>query len=96
MLYKNLRYAETSKRNVLLHFDDQKQVIYKSMKEVASILETQRQFARCHASFIVNLAHVKNVANLEAVLTTGERIPISQPKRKEFMARLADFWGDML
>lgn len=35
VLYKDLRYAETYKRNVLLHFDEQEQVIYKSMKEVA-------------------------------------------------------------
>lgn len=96
VLYKNLRYAETEKRNVLLYFDDQKQVIYKNMKEVASLLKTQRQFARCHASFIVNMAYVKRVENLEVVLTTGEHVPISQPKRKEFMAGLADFWGDML
>ena len=96
VLYKNLRYAETQKRNVLLHFDGQEQVIYKNMKEIASLLETQRQFARCHASFIVNMAYVKSVENLEAVLTTGERVPISQPKRKEFMAELADFLGDML
>ncbi len=96
VLYKNLRYAETQKRNVLLHFDGQEQVIYKNMKEIASLLEAQRQFARCHASFIVNMAYVKSVENLEAVLTTGERVPISQPKRKEFMAKLADFWGDML
>lgn len=96
VLYKNMRYAETEKRNVLLHFDDQEQVIYKNMKEIASLLETKRQFARCHASFIVNMAYVKSVENLEAVLTTGERVPISQPKRKEFMAKLADFWGDML
>lgn len=96
VLYKNLRYAETVKRNVLIHFESGEQVIYKSMKEIALLLETQRQFARCHASFIVNMAYVKSVENLEAVLTTGERVPISQPKRKEFMAKLADFWGDML
>lgn len=96
VLYKNLRYAETDKRNVLLHFEDLEQVIYKNMKEISSLLEIQRQFARCHASFIVNMAYVKSVENLEAVLTTGERVPISQPKRKEFMAKLADFWGDML
>lgn len=94
--YKNLRYAETSRRNVLFHFGDQSQVVYKSMKEVAALLETRRQFARCHASFIVNMAYIKSVENLTAVLTTGEHIPISQPKRKEFMAKLADFWGDML
>ena len=96
VLYKNLRYAEPQKRNVLPHFDGQEQVIYKNMKEVASLLEAQRQFARCHASFIVNMVYVKSVENLEAVLTTGERVPISQPKRKEFMTKLADFWGDML
>ena len=91
-----MRYAETFKRNVLLHFEKQEQVIYKSMKDAALLLETQRQFARCHASFIVNMVYVKSVENLEAVLTTGERVPISQPKRREFMAKLADFWGDML
>ncbi len=94
--YKDLRYAETSKRNVLLHFQDQEQVIYKSMKEIASVLEPQRQFARCHASFIVNMAYVKSMENLELCLTTGERIPVSQPKRKEFMEKLTDYWGDML
>lgn len=96
VLYKNLRYAETCKRNVLLHFEGQEQVIYKSMKEISLSLESQRKFTKCHASFLVNLAYVKSVENLEAVLTTGERIPISQPKRKEFMERLAEYWGDML
>lgn len=94
--YKKLRYGETCKRNVMLHFDGQAQVIYKSMKEISALLETQPKFAKCHASFIVNLAYVKSVENLEAVLITGERIPISQPKRKAFMEKLADFWGDML
>lgn len=96
VLYKDLRYAETAKRNVLLHFDGQDQIIYKNMKWVSAQLETQYQFSRCHASFIVNLAFVKSVEGLEAVLTTGERIPISQPKRKEFMEKLADYWGDMV
>lgn len=96
VLYKNLRYAETSKRNVLLHFDDQEQVIYKNMKELSALLEAQPQFCRCHASYVVNLSFVKSIEGLEILLTTGERVPISQPKRKEFMAKLADFWGDML
>lgn len=94
--YKNLRYAQTHKRNVLIHFAQQEQIIYKNMKEVAALLEAQPQFCRCHASFIVNLSYVKGVEGLEVVLTTGERLPISQPKRKAFMAKLADFWGNML
>lgn len=94
--YKDLRYAETFRRNVLLHFQNQEQVIYKSMKEIASVLESQRQFVRCHASFIVNMAYIKSMENLEVYLTTDERIPVSQPKRKEFMEKLTDYWGDML
>ena len=94
--YKNLRYAETAKRNVMLHFEGQKQVIYKSMKEMSAMLLAQREFARCHQSFLVNLSYVKGVKGLELSLTTGESIPISQPKRKEFMAKLTDYWGDFL
>ncbi|MCI8609915.1 MAG: response regulator transcription factor [Firmicutes bacterium] len=96
VLYKDLRYGETDKRNVMVHFEGQAQVIYKNMKEIASLLCSQPQFAQCHQSFIVNLSYVKGVEGLELVLTTGERIPISQPKRKGFMMKLTDYWGDML
>lgn len=96
VFYKNLHFAETHKRNVLLDFDGQQQVIYKNMKEISALLETQPQFARCHQSFVVNLAFAQSVKGLELVLTTGKHIPISQPKRKAFMRSMTDYWGDML
>ena len=96
VLYKNLCYAETEKRNVMLHFEGQQQIIYKNMKEVSALLLAQPQFASPHQSFVVNMVYVKSVESLELVMTTGERIPISQPKRKDFMMKLTDFWGDML
>ena len=96
VLYRNLRYAETEKRNVLLHFEEKGEVIYKNMKEVSALLCRQPQFVQCHQSFVVNLSYAKGVEGLELLLSTGERIPISQPRRKEFMARLTDYWGDML
>ena len=96
VLYKDLRYAETEKRNVMLHFEGQRQVIYKNMKEMSALLCSQPQFVQCHQSFIVNLSYVKGTEGLEVLLTTGERIPVSQPKRKEFMMKLTDYWGDML
>ena len=51
---------------------------------------------RCHSGYLVNLFYVKRIEKLDIILTTGERVPISQPKRKEFMERLADYWGDWL
>ncbi len=96
VLCKNICYAETVQRNVMLHFEGQSQVICKNMKSVASILCPQPQFARCHQSFIVNLSHVKGVEGLELLLEAGERIPVSQPKRRDFMRKLTGYWGDML
>lgn len=96
VLYKNLCYAETNRRNVMLHFEGREQVIYKSMKEVSALLLGQCGFACPHQSFVVNLSYVKQVEGLELVLTTNERIPVSQPKRRDFMMKLADYWGDML
>lgn len=96
VLYKDLRYGETDRRNVMLHFEGQEQVIYMTMKELASLLCSKPQFAQCHQSFVINLSYVKEVEGLNLVLSTGERIPVSQPKRKAFMEKLTDYWGDML
>ena len=38
----------------------------------------------------------EGVHKLELTLITGETLPISQPKRKTFLAQLTDYWGDML
>lgn len=90
-----LRYVETFNRNLLLHTEQENIVCYKSMKEMEQELGSQG-FARCHTSYIVNLFFVKGVNKLEITLVTGETIPISQPKRKQFMEQLTEYWGDLL
>ncbi len=92
---KTLRFVETFNRNLLLHTEEEKIICYKSMKEMEQEL-CHRGFVRCHTSYLVNLFYVKGVKGLNLELITGENIPISQPRRKEFMARLADYWGDLL
>lgn len=80
----------------MVHFDKQEQVVYINMKKMATLLEKEPQFCRSHASYIINLSFVKSIEGLDAILTTGEKIPISQPKRKEFMEKMTNYWGDML
>lgn len=92
---KSLRYVETFNRNLLLHTEQENIICYKSMKEMERKLQ-DKGFVRCHTSYIVNLFYVKGIKKLDIELITGEIIPISQPKRKEFMEQLADYWGDML
>ncbi len=70
VLYKNLCYRETEKRNILLHF------------EISALLLAKPQSACPHRSFVVNMSYVKGVEGLELVMTSGKRIPVSQPKRR--------------
>lgn len=91
-----LRYVETFNRNLLLHTEQENIVCYKSMKEMERVLCGRTDFVRCHTSYIVNLFFVKGVKKLEIELITGEHIPVSQPKRKAVMEKLAEYWGDFL
>lgn len=91
----SLRYIETFNRNLLFHTEQENIICYKNMKEVEVELR-DKGFARCHTSYIVNLFYVKGVKKLDIELITGEIIPISQPRRKELMEQLTEYWGDML
>lgn len=95
ILLKSLRYVETSNRNLLLHTEQDAVLCYKTMKEMEREL-TGKGFARCHTSYLVNLDYIKGIRKLELELITGEILPISQPRRKEFTERLTEYWGDLL
>ena len=95
VLLNTLRYVETFNRNLMVHAEQENIICYKSMKEMTQELSAYH-FVRCHSSYLVNLAYVKGVKKLEITLITGETLPISQPKRKEFMEQLTEYWGDML
>lgn len=95
ILLKDLKYAETEKGNVVLHTADKKMLVYMTMKELQQLLPPE-YFQRCHASFIVNMDYINGVKKLEIELLDGEIIPISQPKRKEFMEAMAKYWGNLL
>ena len=69
---------------------------YKVPLKSIRYIETYNRNLMCHTSYIVNLFYVKGIKKLDIELISGEIIPISQPKRKEFMERLAEYWGDML
>lgn len=92
---KSIRYIETYNRNLMFHTEQENIICYKSMKEVEREL-CGKDFVRCHTSYIVNLFYVKGVKKLDIELITGAVIPISQPKRKDFMERLTEYWGDFL
>lgn len=93
LLLKEIRYLETSGRGLLVHTGREAVPCAKRMKEAEGELAGQG-FARCHTSYLVNLFYVGGVRKLELTLVGGQTLPISQPRRKAFMARLTAYWGD--
>lgn len=91
---KDIRYIETFNRNLLVHAQDDI-ICYKTMKEMEQSLSSQG-FGRCHSGYLVNMLYIKRIEKLDVILTTGETIPISQPRRKSFIECLTDYWGDSL
>ena len=92
---KSIRYVETYNRNLMFHTEQENIICYKSIREIEKELKDQA-FVCCHTSFMVYLFYVKGIKKLDIELITGETIPISQPKRKEFMEKLTAYWGNFL
>ena len=70
-------------------------VCYRNMKELEQALQ-ESGFVRCHTSYMVNLYYVKSIVKMNIELITGEVLPLSRSRRKEFMERLAAYWGDQI
>lgn len=92
---KSIRFVETFNLNLMFHTEQENIISYKSMKEMEREL-SGKGFVRCHTSYLVNLFYIKGVKKLDIELITGDHIPVSQPKRKEFMEKLTDYWGNFL
>jgi len=95
ILVKSLQYIETYNRNLLLHTDSDNIICYKKMKDMEEEL-LHYGFGRCHTGYLVNLFYIESIHKLEIKLVSGERIPISKLKRKEFLEQLASYWGKVL
>ena len=64
-----------------------------TIKDVMETLDSNL-FALCNKSYVVNMRHIQMVDGDEVVMTGGGRLPISRPRKTEFMQRIADFYGN--
>jgi len=88
----DILYCEVHNHTVTIHLYTGQRVYRYSMKEMESLLRPYG-FARPHSAYLVNCAAIVQILGSQLVLANGERIPIAQQKRKEFMARLAGYVG---
>lgn len=86
-------YIDSQGHDVSIHTIDGIIETTSALKHIESTLSPQ--FFRAHNSYIVNLSYVERVENNQVIIN-GEMVPISRPRKKEFMSALAQYIGDSL
>ncbi len=82
-------YIESQRNNVIIHCAEGDYTTAGPLKKFEEMLASHG-FGKCHNAYLVNLSHVEAVLKEEIELSTGEHLPISRAKKKEFMAALAE------
>ena len=80
----DIKYIEALGRYLYIHEAKQSYKCIKSLKDLSS--ELTDSFARCHKSYIINLAYIRSVSRKNCELSTGDNIPISQTYARTFHA----------
>ena len=53
-------------------------------------------FSRCHSGYLLNLFYVRRIEQTEVLLATGERVPLSKHRRKEFLDAFTIYVGQSI
>lgn len=78
-----ISYIEVCERATIIHTIDNQVVTYKSLKKYNDLLD--HRFARCHASYLVNLDYIRIIKYPDIYLFNGQRILLSKHKSHNFM-----------
>jgi len=88
-----IRYVESNRRILHIHTGDEVIRTYGKLSEFKDLMP--QRFFQCHKSFLVNLAMVDRHEHDCLVLLGGERIPVSQKRRKQTHDALAQLTREL-
>ena len=88
-------YCEVNNHTVRVHLTDGVRTYRCSMKELEALL-APHGFFRCHAAFLVNSAAIDRIDAASLTLTDGSMLPVSQHRRREFLAALSRYLGGQM
>ena len=94
LFVKDILYAETSQRHVLIHTKMAVIDCYTTMEKLEEALSAHG-FFRCHSAYLVSMNEISKVHGNDAVLKDGTCIPVSKNRKKNFKQALTDFWGGL-
>ncbi|HFI0292909.1 TPA: LytR/AlgR family response regulator transcription factor [Streptococcus suis] len=90
----DILYIESQGHQLHIHTDRDVITTSNALKNLEPLLDP-KTFFRSNSGYIVNLAHVEKVEG-NLVYLRGEALPISRPRKKDFMTALTNYVGDTL
>ena len=88
LLVSSILYCEVRNHSVEVHLQNGKRLYRCQMKELEELLASYG-FFRCHASYLVNSARIVRIETDSLLLDRGDRVPISQHRRKALLTDLS-------
>lgn len=93
VLLSRILYIEVEGHRLVIHTEGQ------AVSGPGTLAETEEKlqgkgFLRCSKGFLVNVRYVQAVQGYELMLTNGEVLQISRPRKKAFMGELAEAMGN--
>lgn len=88
----DIRYIESVRHRIDLHTLDETFSVAATVKAMETELADQG-FLRCNSGLLVNLRHVTGIEGNDCRIRGGGRLPISRPRKREFLAALAEHIG---
>lgn len=91
IIISHIKYVEIMKHKIVYRSEDGDFETYGTLKNVERVL-AESHFARCNSCYLVNLKFVNSVRDFMCDVA-GEKLQVSQRKRKDFMKALNDYIG---
>ncbi|MCB0736106.1 MAG: LytTR family transcriptional regulator DNA-binding domain-containing protein [Bacteroidetes bacterium] len=89
--FDDIYYVKADDNYSVFYTDKRKILVRIPLKNLDDELKDAR-FFRTHRSYIVNMDKIQSFSNNAVIVTTGDQLPISNSRRKEFKTHLKAYW----
>ncbi|WP_390134103.1 LytR/AlgR family response regulator transcription factor [Bifidobacterium apicola] len=87
---KDIVFIESVRHSSVIHTLDSSLTTNSTLKSLEGKLD-QRGFFRSNSCYLVNLAHVTGMEDQDCIMSTGQRLRVSRPRKKSFMTALTAY-----
>lgn len=88
----DILYFESIRHTIVIHTLEGKLSINGTLKDMETKL-TDYSFFRSNSCYLVNLKHISGVVDQDCVMSNGEKLRVSRPRKKAFLTALTNYMG---